>query len=151
MFFNIILKWIFEITNKIFSCMRSKVMNETKRARLMKRKFVLKIMITDRKILKIDFNSQLVTFLSHINYILFSWVVSQKLRFKVNFSENAILKKWARLRRVTLNIFLRQVESKKRLLHLGYIRHYCRFFTNKNKKIEWFKSYLISTLWRGQD
>ena len=37
--------------------MRSKVMNETKRARLMKRKFVLKIMITDRKILKLDFNS----------------------------------------------------------------------------------------------
>ena len=52
--------------------MGSKVMDETKRARLRKRKFVLKIMITDRKILKLDFNSQLVTFLSHINYILFS-------------------------------------------------------------------------------
>ena len=72
--------------------MGSKVMDGTKRARLRKRKFVFKIFLADRKIIKPDFNSQLVTFLSKIIFFLFSLVILQKLRSKVNFLENAILK-----------------------------------------------------------
>ena len=54
--------------------MGSKVMDGTKRARLREKKFVFKIFLADRKIIKPDFNSQLVTFLSKINlfFIFFS-------------------------------------------------------------------------------
>ena len=72
--------------------MGSKVMDGTKRARLREKKFVFKIFLADRKIIKPDFNSQLVTFLSKIIFFLFSLVILQKLRSKVNFLENAILK-----------------------------------------------------------
>ena len=109
-------------------------MDKTKWVVLRERKFILKISITDRNILKSDFDSLLVAFLNRISYILFSWVISQKLRLKVNFLENAILKKWARLRSVTLNIFVQQVDRKKVFFHHSYIRHYWWFFKKKTKK-----------------